>query len=57
MLALVGTSDVTGEKGTMSKTSVDCGLAEMLPAWTQTQAVKEPSRVRARTSEGGGGLD
>lgn len=32
LLASVGTSGVTGEKGTMSKTSVDCGFMEMLPA-------------------------
>lgn len=43
LLALAGTRGVTGEKGTMSKMSVDCGLMEMLPAWTQT-----------RTGEAGG---
>lgn len=32
LLAGVGTSGVTGENGTMSKTSVDCGFMEMLPA-------------------------
>lgn len=32
LLAGVGTRGVTGEKGTMSKTSVDCGLMELLPA-------------------------
>ncbi len=33
LLACAGTSGVTGEKGTMSKMSVDCGsFMEMLPA-------------------------
>lgn len=32
LLAGVGIRGVTGEKGTMSKTSVDCGLMETLPA-------------------------
>lgn len=32
LLAGVGTRGVTGEKGTMSKISVDCGLMETLPA-------------------------
>lgn len=32
LLAGVGTSGVTGENGTMSNTSVDCGFMEMLPA-------------------------
>lgn len=32
LLARVGTSGVTGENGTMSKTSVDCGFTERLPA-------------------------
>lgn len=32
LLAIVGTSAVTGEKGTMSKTSVDFGFMELLPA-------------------------
>lgn len=32
LLAGVGTKGVTGEKGTMSKMSVDCGLMEILPA-------------------------
>lgn len=32
LLAGVGTSGVTGEKGTISKTSVDCGFIEILPA-------------------------
>lgn len=32
LLAGVGTRGVTGEKGTMSKMSVDCGLMEILPA-------------------------
>lgn len=36
LLAGVGTSGVTGEKGTMSKMSVDCGLMEMLPACTRS---------------------
>lgn len=37
LLASVGTSGVTGEKGTMSKTSVDCGFMEMLPACTESR--------------------
>lgn len=32
LLASTGTSGVAGEKGTMSKMSVDCGFIEMLPA-------------------------
>lgn len=32
LLDSVGTSGVTGEKGTMSKTSVDCSFVEILPA-------------------------
>ena len=35
LLAGMGTSGVSGEKGTMSKMSVDCGFMEMLPACTQ----------------------
>lgn len=34
LLASVGTNGVTGEKGTMSKMSVDSGFMEMLPACT-----------------------
>lgn len=37
LLAGEGTSGVTGEKGTMSNTSVDCGLMEMLPACARGQ--------------------
>lgn len=37
LLASVGTSGVTGEKGTMSKMSVDCGFMEMLPACAGSQ--------------------
>lgn len=36
LLAGVGTSGVTGEKGTMSKMSVDCGFIEILPACIQS---------------------
>lgn len=36
LLACVGSSGVTGEKGTMSKISVDCGFMEMLPACTRS---------------------
>lgn len=32
LLVSVGISGVTGEKGTMSKMSVDCGFMEILPA-------------------------
>lgn len=32
LLASVGASGVTGEKGIMSKMSVDCGFMETLPA-------------------------
>lgn len=41
LLAGVGTSGVTGENGTMSKTSVDCGFMEMLPAcvWSRVRFV------------------
>lgn len=35
LLASVGASGVTGEKGTMSKMSVDCGFMEMLPTCTR----------------------
>lgn len=34
LLAGVGTIGVTGEKGIMSKMSVDCGFIEILPACT-----------------------
>lgn len=37
LLAGVGTRGVTGEKGTMSNTSVDCGLMETLPACARGQ--------------------
>lgn len=41
LLASVGTSGVTGEKGIMSKMSVDCGFIEMLPACTRKREVEE----------------
>lgn len=37
LLASTGTSGVAGEKGTMSKMSVDCGFMEMLPAYMRSQ--------------------
>lgn len=37
LLASVGTSGVTGEKGTMSNMSVDCGFMEILPAWIHSR--------------------
>lgn len=37
-LLAVGISGGTGEKGTMSKMSVDCGLVEMLPACVQSHS-------------------
>lgn len=41
LLATVGTNGVTGEKGTMSKMSVDCGFMEMLPACTRSHRKKD----------------
>lgn len=38
LLPSVGTSGVTGEKGTMSKMSVDRGLMEILPACIRGQS-------------------
>lgn len=38
LLAAVGISGGTGEKGTMSKMSVDCGLVETLPACVQSHS-------------------
>lgn len=38
LLASVGASGVTGEKGTMSKMSVDRGLMEILPACIRSQS-------------------
>lgn len=39
LLASVGTSGVTGEKGTMSNMSVDCGFMETLPACVEGHCV------------------
>lgn len=39
LLATVGTSGVTGEKGTMSNMSVDCGFMETLPACIEGNCV------------------
>lgn len=44
LLASVGTNGVTGEKGTMSKMSVDCGFMEMLPACTRSHRKESVKR-------------
>lgn len=41
LLAGNGTSGATGEKGIMSKISVDGGFVEMLPAWREPKTLRK----------------